>query len=96
MQISDLGLSAHHPPRSSLTFRPRGRPPVNLDDAQVVVLRDEAGLSWRAMGKKLGVGATTVRRAYQQAKTLHDPDRNDPSKEPIDGESARRPIPTAR
>ena len=47
-----------------------GRPRVNLDGAQVVALRDKDGLSWSVIAKQLGVGATTVRRAYQYAKSV--------------------------
>lgn len=48
--------------------RPSGRPRLNLDCAHVVALRDGAGLSWRAIAKQLRAGATTVRRAYRDAK----------------------------
>ena len=95
MQISDLGLSAQNPSPSSLVRRPRGRPPVNLDGAQVVALRDEDGLSWNVIAKLLGVGATTVRRAYQYAKRVAEsalPDQkrcNNSTEESIDTESAR-------
>ena len=70
MQINDLGLSAQNPSPSSLIRPPRGRPRVNLDGAQVVALRDKDGLSWSVIAKQLGVGATTVRRAYQYAKSV--------------------------
>ena len=79
--------------RSSIGCRPIGRPRVKLDGTDVVALRDKNGLSWSVIAKQLGVGATTVRRAYHYAKgcgsALPDPDRIDPMKETIDGESAR-------
>ena len=53
-------------------IRPAGRPRLNLDGAQVVELRDGARLSWRTIAKQLSAGATTVRRAYHDAKRLGD------------------------
>ena len=58
--------------------RQAGRPKVNLDSSQVVMLREEAGLSWRALAKQLRAGATTVRRAYQNAKRLSDSVESNP------------------
>ena len=69
-----------------------GRPRVNLDGPQVVALRDQDGLSWNVIAKQLGVGATTVRRAYQYAKSvaesaLQDQQRrNNSTEESIDTE----------
>ena len=55
-----------------------------------MALRDKDRLSWNVIAKQLGVGATTVQRAYRQAKeddsAFQDSDRNDRTKEPIDGE----------
>ena len=46
-----------------------GRPPVIVDAERVARLRAQ-GLSWRAIGEKLGLGATTARRALSRlAKT---------------------------
>ena len=52
--------------------QPAGRPRRNLEGAHVVALRNGAQLSWRAIAKRLGAGATTVRHAYQEAKRLAD------------------------
>jgi DNA invertase Pin-like site-specific DNA recombinase len=47
-----------------------GRPKLLLDGSQIVRLRSR-GLSWLAIGKRLGVGEGTVRRsALASAKTL--------------------------
>jgi DNA invertase Pin-like site-specific DNA recombinase len=52
--------------------RPPGRPRLYLDHARIVDLRDGAQLSWRIIAKQLRAGATTVRRAYRDAKRLGD------------------------
>jgi hypothetical protein len=52
--------------------RPAGRPRLYLDHARIVDLRDGAQLSWRIIAKQLRAGATTVRRAYRDAKRLGD------------------------
>ena len=49
--------------------KPRGRPRVVLSADQVVGLRDNDGCSWPEIGRKLHAGATTVRRAYKNAKS---------------------------
>ena len=41
---------------------------VSFDGAQVVAVPEGNQLSWSAMAKKLQVGATIFRRAYQDAK----------------------------
>jgi hypothetical protein len=48
--------------------RPAGRPRIYLDGARIVALRDGAHLSWRIIAKQVRAGATTVRRAYHEAK----------------------------
>lgn len=42
-----------------------GRPPVSVDAADVARLRGQ-GASWREIAQKLGVGATTARRAFSK------------------------------
>jgi len=66
--------------------RPAGRPRLNPDSARVVALRDGAPLSWRE--KQLRPGATTVRRAYQDAKRLGEVGRTNPDKRPFAQETA--------
>lgn len=45
-----------------------GRPRVAFDvDAAITLRRD--GVSWREIGRKLGVGTTTIRRACREAST---------------------------
>ena len=41
-----------------------GRPQAIFDRNEVVRLRDQEGMSWPQIAKKLGVGTGTVRRAY--------------------------------
>jgi transposase len=71
MQISNLGSPERVLSPSSLP-KAVGRPSVNLNRARVVALRDGEKLSWRAIAKRLRVGVTTVRRAYQNAKPSGD------------------------
>lgn len=52
-----------------------GRPNVEVPTDRVVELRD-AGHSWRAIAKALGQAVTTIRRAYHQRKSGHDPYQN--------------------
>jgi len=47
----------------------RGRPYANLNRAEVVRLRDEQELSWRAIGKRLGIDFNSARRAYTRTQT---------------------------
>ncbi len=42
-----------------------GRPRMVFDRDEVVRLRDQEDMSWSQIASKLGVGATTVRRAYR-------------------------------
>ena len=44
-----------------------GRPRVVFDRDEVVRLREQEDMSWSKIASKLGVGATTVRRAYRTA-----------------------------
>jgi DNA invertase Pin-like site-specific DNA recombinase len=41
-----------------------GRPRVDIDEAEVLAMRN-SGASWRAIAKKLGVGLATVHRIAQ-------------------------------
>ena len=59
--------------------RRRGRPCAELDGAKVVRLRDELGMSWRTIGKKLSVGALTARRAYIRTLTTARVYQNSPT-----------------
>ena len=49
------------------TGRAVGRTRAILDRQRVIELR-RTGLSWRQIARKLGVGVTTVRRAWQDAQ----------------------------
>jgi hypothetical protein len=50
-----------------------GRPRLPMNADAITQLRD-AGHSWRAIARQVGVGCATVRRAYQQrAKTVPKP-----------------------
>jgi DNA invertase Pin-like site-specific DNA recombinase len=42
-----------------------GRPRRVFDRQQVVILRDQEKRSWPQIGRRLGVGVGTVRRAYE-------------------------------
>ena len=46
-----------------------GRPRAIFDRAEVVRLRDQLGMSWSEIARKLGIGIGTARRAY---KTVND------------------------
>jgi DNA invertase Pin-like site-specific DNA recombinase len=43
-----------------------GRPKAVFDRDEVVRLRNEEGLSWREIARKLRVGGATVRRAHKE------------------------------
>jgi DNA invertase Pin-like site-specific DNA recombinase len=47
----------------------RGRPLAHLNAAEVIRLREECGMSWRQIGKKLSARVSTVRRAYARTQT---------------------------
>jgi hypothetical protein len=49
--------------------RRRGRPPADLNAAEVARLREEFGMGWRSIAKKLSADASAVRRAYSRAST---------------------------
>jgi hypothetical protein len=44
----------------------RGRPYAAVNGAEIVRLRDEVGLSWRAIGKRLNADVRTTRRVYSR------------------------------
>lgn len=46
----------------------QGRPRAEADEAELVRLRDEDGLSWRAVGARVGLSHERARRRYEQAK----------------------------
>jgi DNA invertase Pin-like site-specific DNA recombinase len=52
--------------------RPVGRPRISIDAERILKLRDERRLSWPEIGRQVHAGATTVRRAYKDAKTAGD------------------------
>ena len=67
-------IAAHPAPPAQPTGRTRrqerrGRPYANLNATEVIRLRDEVGMSWRAIGKQLNARVSTVRRAYARAQT---------------------------
>ena len=87
MQISGLSAPARTASNSHLIGRPVGRPRVKLDSEQLVALREGGRLSWRAIAKQLGVGVTTVRRAYQETKRLGAAAQNLEDCRPAEGSS---------
>lgn len=73
-RASETSTSEHGGPR-----KPRGRPRAGLDAAELTRLRDELGMSWRKIGKKLGTGAPTARRAYFRTHTTARVYQNSPT-----------------
>jgi DNA invertase Pin-like site-specific DNA recombinase len=49
--------------------QPVGRPKAVFDRDEVISLRNDEGLSWREIARKLRVGGATVRRAYKDWQT---------------------------
>ena len=65
-----------------------GRPRMVFDRDEVVRLRDQEDMSWSQIASKLGVGATTVRRAYRTstarrraAKTIQGAEHGEAAKQ---------------
>jgi hypothetical protein len=70
----------------------RGRPYANIAGAEVLRLRDDLGLSWQAIAKKLSADASSVRRAYLRLSTTADLVRIRPT--PV--QNSRAAIPESR
>jgi len=58
--------------RGTKSGRPVGRPRVVFRRDRVVELRQQ-GRSWKQIAKELGVGATTVRRVFQDQMAIAEP-----------------------
>ena len=67
--MPESGVFGNVPVKSihSINGAKGGRPPVQIDPTEVVRLR-AAGLSWRNVASRLGLGLGTVRRAAAAAE----------------------------